>query len=60
MGMTNERAVQIEYKVIGHMNHMPFDSIDPVSAFYVGKMVGMMQLTLHEELQKEVEDENDD
>ena len=56
--MTNERALQIESKVIhAQMNNMPFDTIDAVSAFYVGKMLGKMQLTLHEELQKEVEDD---
>jgi hypothetical protein len=56
--MTNERAVQIESKVIyTQMNHMPFDTIDAVSAFHVGRMIGKMQLILHEELQKEVEDD---
>jgi hypothetical protein len=36
---------------------MPFDTIDAVSAFHVGRMIGKMQLILHEELQKEVEDD---
>lgn len=55
--MKKDRAAEIENKVMYiYMNFMPFDTIDAVSAFYVGRMVGMMQLTLREELQKEVED----
>ena len=58
--MTKERAMEIETKVTySQINCMPFDSIDTVSAFYVGKMVGMMQITLREELRKEVEDGKD-
>jgi hypothetical protein len=59
--MTKERAMEIETKTIyAQINNMPFDTIDVVSAFYVGKMVGKIQSALHEELQKEVEDENYD
>jgi hypothetical protein len=57
--MTKERAMEIETKTIyAQINNMPFDTIDVVSAFYVGKMVGKMQSALHEELQKEVNDGN--
>lgn len=53
--MTKERAQEIErlvnYKFI---NYMPYDTIDSVSAFHVGRMVGMMQETLKRELEKEV------
>jgi hypothetical protein len=59
--MKKERAEEIERKVVyAQMNYMPFDTIDAVSAFHVGRMLGMMQKALHEELQKEVEDGNDD
>lgn len=57
--MTDERALEIESKVIhAQINNMPFDTLDVISAFYVGKMLGKMQSILHEELQKEVEDGN--
>lgn len=54
--MTKERANEIERKVIYiQLNYMPYDTIDNVSAFHVGRMLGMMQKTLHDELEKEVE-----
>jgi protein required for attachment to host cells len=53
--MTPERANEIERKVIYiQLNYMPYDTIDNVSAFHVGRMLGMMQKTLHDELEKEV------
>ena len=53
--MTEERANEIERKVIyTQLNYMPYDTIDNVSAFHVGRMLGMMQKTLHDELEKEV------
>ena len=53
--MTKERANEIERKVIYmELNYMPYDTIDNVSAFHVGRMLGMMQKTLHDELEKEV------
>ena len=53
--MTPERANEIERKVIYmELNYMPYDTIDNVSAFHVGRMLGMMQKTLHDELEKEV------
>jgi hypothetical protein len=53
--MTKERADEIERLVIyKFINYMPHDTIDPVSAFHVGRMVGMMQETLKRELEKEV------
>ena len=56
--MKRERANEIERKVlyIQH-NYMPYDTIDNVSAFNVGRMLGMMQKTLHDELEKEVDDD---
>jgi len=55
--MTAERANEIERKVIYmELNYMPYDIIDNVSAFHVGRMMGMMQKTLHDELKKEVEE----
>ena len=56
--MTKERAQEIQ-KIVNYkwLNHMPYDSIDPVSAFHVGRMIGMMQETLKTELEKEVENE---
>lgn len=53
--MTSERANEIERKVIyAELNYMPYDTIDNVSAFHVGRMMGIMQKTLHNELEKEV------
>ena len=61
MGMTIDRANEIERKVIYvQLNYMPYDTIDNVSAFHVGRMLGIMQKTLHDELNKEVENETDD
>lgn len=58
--MTIDRADEIERKVIYcQFNYMPFDTIDTVSAFHVGRMLGMMQKTLHDELIKEVDNGND-
>ena len=53
--MTKERANEIE-RLVNYkwLNYMPYDTIDPVSAFHVGRMVGMMQETLRKELDKEV------
>lgn len=54
--MTKERANEIERLVIYKaFNYMPFDTIDPVSAFHVGRMIGIIQETLKKELEKEVE-----
>lgn len=56
--MTQDRANEIERLVIYKcLNYMPYDTVDPVSAFHVGRMVGMMQETLKKELEKEVENE---
>lgn len=53
--MTQERANEIERKVIyAELNYMPYDTIDNVSAFNVGRMLGIMQKTLHDELEKEI------
>lgn len=54
--MTKERAEEIE-RLVNYkwLNHMPYDTIDAVSAFHVGRMIGMMQETLKSELKKEVE-----
>lgn len=53
--MTEERANEIERKVIyAELNYMPYDTIDNVSAFHVGRMLGIMQKTLHDELEKEI------
>lgn len=57
--MKKDRANEIEQKVMyAYLNYMPFDTIDTVSAFHVGRMIGRIQATLHAELFKEVEDEN--
>ena len=54
--MTQERANEKERKVIyAELNYMPYDTIDNVSAFHIGRMMGMMQKVLHEELEKEVD-----
>ena len=54
--MTAERANEIERKVIyAELNYMPYDTIDNVSAFHVGRMMGIMQTILHEELDKEID-----
>lgn len=54
--MTKERAEEIERLVIyKDLNYMPYDTIDPVSAFHVGRMLGIMQETLKNELEKEVD-----
>ena len=54
--MTSERANEIERKVIyAELNYMPYDTIDNVSAFHVGRMMGIMQRILHEELEKEID-----
>jgi len=56
--MTKERAAEIERLITYKwLNNMPYDSIDPVSAFHVGRMIGMMQETLKKELEKEVDNE---
>lgn len=53
--MTPERANEIERKVIyAELNYMPYDTIDNVSAFHVGRMLGIMQKTLHDELKNEI------
>lgn len=53
--MNKERAIEIERRVIyGNLNYLPDNTIDSVSAFHVGRMVGMMQKTLRDELDKEV------
>lgn len=53
--MTQERAYEIERKVIyAELNYMPYDTIDNVSAFHVGRMLGIMQKTLHDELKNEI------
>lgn len=53
--MTQERANEIERKVIyAELNYMPYDTIDNVSAFHVGRMLGIMQKTLHDELKNEI------
>ena len=53
--MTQERANEIERKVIyTQLNYMPYDTIDNVSAFHIGRMLGIMQKTLHNELEKEI------
>lgn len=58
--MTPERANEIERKVIyTQLNYMPYDTIDNVSAFHVGRMLGIMQKTLHDELEKEIENKED-
>lgn len=54
--MTKERANEIERKVIyTQLNYMPYDTIDNVSAFHIGRMLGIMQKILHDELEKEIE-----
>lgn len=54
--MTKERAEEIERLVIyKELNYMPYDTIDSVSAFHVGRMLGIMQETLKNELEKEVD-----
>ena len=53
--MNKERAIEIERRVIyGNLNYFPDNTIDSASAFQVGRMVGMMQKTLRDELDKEV------
>ena len=53
--MTQERANEIERKVIyAELNYMPYDTIDNVSAFHIGRMLGIMQKTLHDELKNEI------
>lgn len=53
--MTKERANEIQ-KLVNHKlySNMPYDTIDAVSAFYVGRMIGIAQETLERELEKEV------
>ena len=59
--MTQERAYEIERKVMYMLlNYMPYDTIDNVSAFHVGRMLGMMQKTLHGELEKEIDNADND
>ena len=54
--MTRERADEIVRKVIYiQLNYMPYDTIDNVSAFHVGRMLGQMQRQLEIELSLEVE-----
>lgn len=58
--MTQERANEIERKVIYvQLNYIPYDTLDNVSAFHIGKMIGLMQKTLHDELEKEITDKED-
>ena len=58
--MTQERAYETERKVIyTQLNYMPYDTIDNVSAFHVGRMLGIMQKTLHDELEKEIENKEE-
>ena len=57
--MKQDRAQEIEQKVMyAYFNYMPFDTIDTVSAFHVGRMIERIQSILHEELRKEVKNEN--
>lgn len=56
--MTKEEAKDIERKVVYNaLNFMPYDTIDPVSAFHVGRMIGIIQETLKRELAVEVNKE---
>lgn len=58
--MTPERANEIERKVIyTQLNYIPYDTIDNVSAFHIGRMLGIMQRTLHDELEKEIENKEE-
>jgi len=58
--MTQERANEIERKVIyTQLNYMPYDTIDNVSAFHIGRMLGIMQKILHDELEKEIENKEE-
>lgn len=58
--MTPERANEIERKVIYvQLNYIPYDTLDNVSAFQIGKMIGLMQKTLHDELEKEIENKGE-
>lgn len=58
--MTQERADEIVRKVIyTQLNYMPYDTIDNVSAFHIGRMLGIMQKTLHDELEKEIKNKED-
>ena len=58
--MTKERANEIQSLVNDKVyNNMPYDTIDPVSAFLAGRMIGMMQETLKKELEKEVDSETE-
>ena len=55
--MTQERANEIMRKTMySAFNYMPYDTIDTVSSFNVGRMIGRMQKTLEDELEKEVTD----
>lgn len=41
--MNKDRATEIEREVMYiYVNNIPFDTIDAVSAFHVGRMIGMM------------------
>jgi len=56
--MNRLRAEDIERKVIYKaLNFMPYDTIDPESAFHVGRMMGIIQETLNRELGEEVKKE---
>jgi hypothetical protein len=56
--MNRLRAEDIERKVIYKaLNFMPYDTIDPMSAFHVGRMMGIIQETLNRELGEEVKKE---
>ena len=56
--MNRLRAEEIERKVVYKaLNFMPYDTIDPVSAFHVGRMIGIIQETLNRELDEEVNKE---
>jgi len=56
--MNRLRAEDIERKVIYKaLNFMPYDTIDPMSAFHVGRMMGVIQETLNRELGEEVKKE---
>jgi hypothetical protein len=53
--MNRERAEEIERLVIyKSLNYMPYDTLDSVSAFHIGRMLGIMQETLNRELDAEV------
>ena len=61
MGMTRERALEIERAVIyRQMNIMPVDNLNGTNAFDIGRVFGIMQKTLEDELAKEIDKEQED